>query len=245
MKKLLLIVVLFYASLMSMAQDVIVKKDGSTIISKVEEISDMEIKYRKWSNQDGPMYTIRISDVARINFQNGTVESFSEETRPSVVSGRPSSDLPTFTDGELVLNGEVYKNNQKVSDEELRQLLGREWYEEYRSADRTANVGGTFGFIGILGVVFGGTSLVAGKVLDFPTATTIGIIELGIGVPCFIAWLAIPGASRQRDILNEYNLYNKSNKPTSAAKLQIAPSLMGGGYAQDNVGLGMTVAINF
>ena len=38
------------------SQDIIVKKDGSTIISKVLEVGTSEIKYKKVSNQDGPTY---------------------------------------------------------------------------------------------------------------------------------------------------------------------------------------------
>ena len=60
-----------------MAQDVIVKQDGSTILSKVMEINSAEIKYKKWSNVDGPIYAISRSEVLSINYQNGEVEVFS------------------------------------------------------------------------------------------------------------------------------------------------------------------------
>lgn len=48
-------------SYMASAQDVIVKKDGSTIVSKVLEVNTDNIKYKKFSNQNGPTYTISIS----------------------------------------------------------------------------------------------------------------------------------------------------------------------------------------
>jgi len=38
------------------AQDVIVKKDGSTILAKVLEVNTDNIKYKKHSNQNGPTY---------------------------------------------------------------------------------------------------------------------------------------------------------------------------------------------
>lgn len=41
---------------MATAQDVIVKRDGSTIISKVLEVNTGDIKYKKFSNQGGPTY---------------------------------------------------------------------------------------------------------------------------------------------------------------------------------------------
>ena len=43
------------------AQDVIVKTDNSTILSKVLEITSTEIKYKKWNNQDGTTYSINRS----------------------------------------------------------------------------------------------------------------------------------------------------------------------------------------
>ena len=60
------------------AQDVILKKDNTTILSKVLEITTTEIKYKKWSNQEGPTYSINRSEVTRINFQNGDVEQFTD-----------------------------------------------------------------------------------------------------------------------------------------------------------------------
>ena len=74
MKKLSLLIVLLCVSFVTIAQDVIVKKDGSTIQSKVMEINETEIKYKKWSNQDGPLYSIKSNEVYSISFQNGEVE---------------------------------------------------------------------------------------------------------------------------------------------------------------------------
>ena len=75
MKQILIIILSFFTSSL-MAQDVIVKKDGNTIISKVLEISNTEIHYQPWSNQNGPIYVINTKDIVRINFSNGDVETF-------------------------------------------------------------------------------------------------------------------------------------------------------------------------
>ena len=58
------------------AQDVIVKKDGSTILSKVIEIGTSEVKYKKFSNQNGPTYSISKSEIQAINYENGEKEDF-------------------------------------------------------------------------------------------------------------------------------------------------------------------------
>ena len=66
MKKLLLFLVLIVSAINIQAQDVIVKKDGTTIISKILEIGTSEIKYKNFSNLEGPIYGISRSDVMRI-----------------------------------------------------------------------------------------------------------------------------------------------------------------------------------
>ena len=65
------------------SQDVILKKDNTTIVSKVLEINSTEIKYKKWSNQDGPIYSILRSEVTSINYQNGEVEKFNDNVAPT------------------------------------------------------------------------------------------------------------------------------------------------------------------
>ena len=49
MKKLIFLLVLV-STLQAIAQDVIVKTDGSTILSKVLEVNTNDIKYKKHSN---------------------------------------------------------------------------------------------------------------------------------------------------------------------------------------------------
>lgn len=80
MRKLLVCLLLLCAASVS-AQDVIVKKDGSTILSKVLEVGQDEVKYKNFSNLDGPTYTIRKSELQSINYQNGAKDTFSPYKR--------------------------------------------------------------------------------------------------------------------------------------------------------------------
>lgn len=76
MKKLGIILIAICGCITTFAQDIIVKKDGSIIQSKVQKIGTQEVEYKKWTNQDGPTYTIAISDILAINYQNGEKETF-------------------------------------------------------------------------------------------------------------------------------------------------------------------------
>lgn len=72
----LLVPLIIMLALVVHAQDVIVKKDGSTILSKVLEVNQDNVKYKKHSNPNGPTYTVSIADIMAINYANGEKDTF-------------------------------------------------------------------------------------------------------------------------------------------------------------------------
>ena len=60
------------------AQDIILKRDASEIEAKVLEISDTEVRYKLWSNLEGPTRVMKIADVFRIKYSNGDIEVFNQ-----------------------------------------------------------------------------------------------------------------------------------------------------------------------
>lgn len=58
------------------AQDIIVTKQSEKIEAKITDVEQDQIKYKKFSYQDGPTYTIKKSEIASIIYQNGDVETF-------------------------------------------------------------------------------------------------------------------------------------------------------------------------
>ncbi len=74
MKKSFLFLFFALVSLGAFAQDTLYKVDNTKIICKVTEIGTAEIKYKKWDNQDGPVYTVEKSEVRRIVYANGSSE---------------------------------------------------------------------------------------------------------------------------------------------------------------------------
>lgn len=77
MKKLLLFLMLLSATSVS-AQDVIVKKDGSTIVCRVVELTSTEIVYKRWSDLNGSNYVMSRADASAINYENGKKVNLSE-----------------------------------------------------------------------------------------------------------------------------------------------------------------------
>lgn len=60
------------------AQDRIILKNGNTLEAKVQEIQVSEIKYKRFDNLNGPVYSLLKSDVFLIMYENGTKEVIGE-----------------------------------------------------------------------------------------------------------------------------------------------------------------------
>src|ERR1041385_5063410 len=71
------------------AQDLIYLNNGSKLETIVKEISTSEIKYKNFTNQDGPTYIVSKNDVLMIEYKNGVVE---------ILNPTPSSISPIKTE---------------------------------------------------------------------------------------------------------------------------------------------------
>jgi hypothetical protein len=76
MKKIFALSMLFLFGILvtSTAQDIIYKKDGSKEETKIVAVGDREIQYKKFSNPDGPVYTLAKSQIMMITYANGEYE---------------------------------------------------------------------------------------------------------------------------------------------------------------------------
>ena len=81
MKKIILVVLIFIG-LKAGAQDLIIKLDKTEIKSKVLEIADDIIKYKKFEKLDGPTYSIKKGEVFMIIYKDGTKE-YMEQSEPA------------------------------------------------------------------------------------------------------------------------------------------------------------------
>ena len=70
-------------SLSISAQDIITKKDGTDIAARILEVNIDDIKYKRFSNLEGPTYTIAKSDVLIVRYENGENEVFNDVNRQS------------------------------------------------------------------------------------------------------------------------------------------------------------------
>ncbi|MBD5287085.1 MAG: hypothetical protein HDS27_06110 [Bacteroides sp.] len=160
-----LILYLFLCVASAFAKDVITKTDGTKLDAKVEEITETVIKYRKASNPTGPVYTIPISSVATVLYENGDMDSFNVSSGSSPVS---SSQQISNSDDELIqlYNSQGYSDQYlNVSDAQLIKMSTKQYSAEelYVKAKKFKKIG----WIG------GGSLLVVG---------------IGVGIGVWSSW---------------------------------------------------------
>ena len=74
----LIILSLISTSHIIIAQDLIIYKNGDEEKSKVMEVKLDEIRYKKWENLEGPIYSVPIYKVFMIKYLNGSKDVFSD-----------------------------------------------------------------------------------------------------------------------------------------------------------------------
>jgi len=86
MKRVLLILVAVIGfGVCTNAQDIIVLKNGDDIKTIVQEIGLNEIKYKKFENINGPIYTMKKSEIFMIMYENGSKDVFTDVSQPTRV----------------------------------------------------------------------------------------------------------------------------------------------------------------
>ncbi len=100
------------------AEDIIVLTNGDIVRAKVMEISQTEVKYKKASNLDGPVYTVSKADVLSINYENGESDKFGpttskEQTNAGVtIKAQPDSDNAAL---KALYSQGTYSSSKKIS----------------------------------------------------------------------------------------------------------------------------------
>lgn len=107
------IFVLFLCSIGASAQDVIVKKDGSTIVCRIVEVNTSEIVYKKWTDLSGSNYVMNRADASAINYESGRKENLSEKTNLYAPSNQNDGTQQYNDKALLALNASIQANSKQ------------------------------------------------------------------------------------------------------------------------------------
>ena len=97
-------------------------RDGSKIEAKVSEVGSKDILYKRFSNLNGPVYTLDIEDVALINYESGAIDKFNllYNEKPSYASNNSKMDPSELKSNVIYMNaGDLLFQNVTLGFERL------------------------------------------------------------------------------------------------------------------------------
>lgn len=84
------------------AQDVIVKRDAARIEARVTEITPDAVRYKRFSNPDGPTYVLPVADIDYIQYANGEKDFFRKTVQQETVPAVPLTPAVPAASAETV-----------------------------------------------------------------------------------------------------------------------------------------------
>ena len=213
--KQLLVMFMLLCSTVVLAQDVIVKKDGSTVVCRVVELTSSEIVYKKWSDLNGSNYVMNRSDASAINYQNGKKVNLSEISMNLYAPGNQN-------DGYRKTNDNALLNIDNAAN------------KPFKKAKLINNIG----WIGGSALLVGGL-LLAGPNEGGAAIAGVAIMSIGVigGTICLISAHNIKKKARQ---IQGLSLYQKEFKLKNGTALTPSVDLLRDqAHNIQSVGLGL------
>ena len=100
-RTILLLFAALFGVLTAAAQDLIVKTDATKIEAKVIEITTEAVRYKRFSNPDGPTYVLPVKDIHYIQYANGEKEYYTKTIPATPLTpaapAEPAQSAPAVT----------------------------------------------------------------------------------------------------------------------------------------------------
>lgn len=114
MKQFIIIIIFALFASNILAQDVIIYTNGIEENVKVLEVSETEIRFKKWTNQNGPTYVKKVAEIFMIRYENGTSQTFTIQQKQSVGAISYSTYRESYNSSQP-----YYTNKGLVKSEQL------------------------------------------------------------------------------------------------------------------------------
>jgi hypothetical protein len=133
MKKIIFALCSYFLTNVLQAQDIILKTNGDELQVKVTEIGITEVKYNRFDNLTGPVYTLPKSEIFKITYEDGSQDVFGKsdsraktnaESNPQPVSrvnstATSQSPVPAQASSEQYRRSSLYSLLIKHPDKEF------------------------------------------------------------------------------------------------------------------------------
>ena len=133
LKKLIsLFVLLLFTSAITKAEDIIVFKNGNIVKAIVHNVSQDIVKYKKVSNLNGPLYSVNVSELLSITYENGESDKFSQNETT------PHAESKVTANNQAINNEPVYI--EKPASQDNAQILSQYYapHDYYGSKKRSS-----------------------------------------------------------------------------------------------------------
>jgi len=105
----LLLFVFLVSAVTAFSQDIITLKNGNDIQALVQEIGENDVKYKKFENQSGPVYTMKKAEILMIRYANGSKDVFAADTTPE------STPTKAEVQQQTTVNQQINPNNSSTN----------------------------------------------------------------------------------------------------------------------------------
>jgi hypothetical protein len=143
MKRFILLFIFFLNCSILSAQDIITMKDGTDIQAKVLEVAPSLVSYKKFSNLEGPTYTVSKLEILMITYENGERELYNVDKNSLLPQG-----MMTYNSW----SGKVSIGGVTMEREMLGRYFSPEDYKLFNKGKRLSTIGCIIGIIGSIPV---------------------------------------------------------------------------------------------
>ena len=209
MKRLFITLLAVSATLFASAQDVIFLGANDSIVGKVISIGTSEITYKKWTNLEGPIYSLSINQIAAIRYANGTYDFLNNKTSPVVTN--TNNAVSVIRSGNSYMYGDLVMNKGEFEDW-LKEQNCSAACMQFTSGRKTANAGWALMATGLMADLVGTIIVVKAKNVSGPGAVLMGIGG-ALEIAC-IPTIAVGYSKMHRSV----DVYNASCKSTASVQ---------------------------
>jgi len=221
------------------AQDIIITRDSRRIEAKVTEINVENIRYKQYSNQEGPTYTLPVSSIVSIVYQNGQVETFESAPAAPTTPATRNQTTPERNQQSAVTTSRTSQTNstgtRRLSTAEMLAEMQANYpalYSKYNSGRRMKTTGWVLTGTGIAAFVIGFGVLVDGAENEEYEQADAGALIFTAGVGLIaggVTTLAI-GSGKRRRALNAFKNQYYSSEQSPHFQFNVYPNRVGLAY---------------
>ena len=242
MKKIIILTIAVVCSMLDVLSaefDIIIKTNSETIEAVIQEVSASEVRYKRPTNINGPVFVIATQEIASILFANGEAMVMNQNATTDVNNTTNSSELPLLPQqGKLqTLSISSFMLDDKIMNTwQLRRFLAKDCplaSKYFNKWDNMEKTGWSFFTLGPIMMLPLGLTLYLYQYDDPMWISGVFFMSLGGAMTLTSIPLIACGAANKKRVCDVYNTncWERERQTTTSLRLNINASANGIGLA--------------